>query len=166
MSLSLLFFIVVGGLTWVALLRSVDIPSLFLGAVVIVTGWVIARRIKGPGATRARRQSVRAVAGVTGYLLVRVLPSIVRGTWVVVKHTLSRRLRHNPALLPVRLPGISQEALFLLSFATGLSPDRQVAFIDEDHDTIYVDVLDAPEPDVVQREVEEDFRHYLEKIFP
>ncbi len=166
MSLSLLFFVVVGGLTWIALLRGVDIPSLFLGAVVIVTGWVIAERIKSPDAPGGRRQPVRAVAALTGYLFVRVLPSIVRGSWVVVRHTLSRRLHHKPALLPIRLPGISQEALFLLSFATGLSPDRQVAFIDEDNDTIYVDVLDAPEPDAVRREIAEDFRHYLEKIFP
>lgn len=163
---SLVFFLLVGGTVWLALVRSVGAVDFLLGIITIISGWIISRRLAGPRIGDTPYKSGRAVLLTIEYLIIRVVPSVVRGTWEVIRYILSGKSRFIPALFPVELPGASPEALFLLSFGITLSPNRQVALVDEEKKIIYIHALHAPNQKALQTEVEEEFERYVKRALP
>lgn len=165
MSFSALFFLFVGGLVWIALLRSLGAVDVILGFLVIATGWRISLRVAGFTKKETTRRSIKALVLTISYLLCEVLPSIIGGSIDVVLCALGTR-RFFPALFSVHLPGASRDAIFFLSFGISLSPDLQVAIIDEEKKILYVHALNAPRPEDLQQEIRRQFERYLKEALP
>lgn len=100
---------------------------------------------------RAIRKAGRIVAFVAFYMW-----DLARSNVRVARHILSPRLRARPAVVAVPLEELTDMELLVLTGLVTITPGSLTLDVSADGRTLYVHLMDAPDPEAVRRFVKEE----------
>ncbi len=165
-SLSLLFWLALGSLTWFSLVGKFDVQSLLLGIIVILSAWGL-----GEFLSQLRTKTKWGVLTVSlkslfGYLFKVVIPGFLQGAFFVARASLGRGPKLNPMLIAVAPPGATKEALLLLAIGISMSPDQQVVAVDDDRGILYVHVMHGQDMESARKTFLEHYHDFVKEAVP
>lgn len=166
MSLTLIMSVLIGLLIWFGLIAKFDLISSLTGVIVIVSGWLIASRLTEKKTIEPASHLPKRSLLLWKYLFFKIVPSAFLSACKVMRLILSRGQGFAPTIVTVTLSEASARSLFLLSYAVTLSPGQQVIQIEEASGTIYIHVLDAPDPQAFKENIRKHYLTYVKEIAP
>ncbi len=164
-SLSFLFWMVLGGITWFSLVGRFDWQSMALGFPVIISAWALTEYMSNLKTGVKAREIPKVLKNFAGYVLLIVIPGFFRAPFFVARACLGGRTI-NPMVIAVPLPEASKESLLLLSLGLSMSPDQQVLAIDDERRILYVHAMHAEDPETLRLSFVDHYHRFVKEASP
>jgi multisubunit Na+/H+ antiporter MnhE subunit len=153
-------FFVSASLMWLALIGRAGWLDLAQGLPVVLSAWWLFRRATRGGHSGPGPDWVLKAAR---FLVLHVVPDMVRSTARVVGKVLEPRISVSPAIVRVPLPDGAPEDLILFAYSIALTPGQQIIAVDEQPRVLYVHITDAPDPDAERLAILAIYDRYLRR---
>ncbi len=160
--LSLIFWLVLGSMTWFSLVGGFDAKSLGLGLAVILSAWSLTEYMSSLKTGIPARNTLGLLKNLTKYFFVIVLPGFVRAPFFVCRACLGGPPL-KPVLLAISLPGASKESLLLMSIGISMSPDQQVLAIDDQRAILYVHAMHAEDVEGLRGALTDHYHRFVKE---
>jgi multisubunit Na+/H+ antiporter MnhE subunit len=165
MNLSLVYWLLLGSVTWFSLTGKADTKALALGLPVLLSAWALSEHLSDVRTRVPREKILSALKSFWAYLVLVVVPAVVQGSLFIARCSFGTK-QLEPALLALAPPGASPESLILMAVGISMSPDQQVVAIDDRRLILYVHFMHAPDPEVLRQSLLEQHRRYIRKATP
>jgi multisubunit Na+/H+ antiporter MnhE subunit len=162
-NVAFLVFVAVAGGIWFSLIGRAGPPEWVFGAGVVLSAWWLFDRLSEFGNHVPASQGRHFIRGVGGYLLLYLVPDIMRSTFRVFREVLRPRIDVSPAIVAVSLPEATPAALLLLAYGTSLTPGQLVVAIDEERRILYVHALDVPDAEALRQNIIALYHRYIKE---
>lgn len=160
MSVARYLFFVFAFAMWLGLVGRVGWVDVAQGLPVVLSAWWIfgrATRDDVPG------PDVRWLLRASRFLVMHVVPDMLRSTARVFGSVLSPHLVVCPAIVRVPLPEGRPEDLILFAYSIALTPGQQIIAVDEQERVLFIHMSDALDPDAERRAILAIYDRYLRR---
>jgi multicomponent Na+:H+ antiporter subunit E len=162
-NVAFLVFVAAAGGIWFSLIGRAGPTEWVFGAGVVLSAWWLFDRLSEFGNHVPASQGRHFIRGVGGFLLIHLIPDIVRSTFRVFREVLRPRIDVSPAIVAVTLPEATPAALLLLAYGTSLTPGQLVVAIDEERRILYVHALDVPDAEALRQDITALYHRYIKE---